>query len=241
MVKDPRKTPSRRAAAEDALQSVEEDITPEEEEKEYQDYLDGQQAELLLEQARHQAEMIVRDAAQRAQEEYSATMHRAEMEAETLRAQAVQEGRAEGARTQVETIRTCIAGLEASISAMEGSQAGFVTEYEQNLQWVALEIASKLMNKKIQTDDAEMLELVKGAVNSVSGAKWISVEVSSEMPHLLEQLTECLQTASANKKADVRPINAPYGTCLVETPEGIVDASLYKQIENLKEYFAAQQ
>ena len=147
---------------------------------------------------------------------------------------------AEGARTQIAEIRGCISRLEEKVSQLEGAQAGFVAEYEQNLKWMALEIASKVLGKRIEEDDTEMASLVKEAVNTVWGAKWITVEISDAMPGLLDLLAKNLHLADGGSRVEVHPVQAPAGTCIIDTPSGLIDASVYTQLENLKEYFAGE-
>lgn len=190
----------------------------------------------IIKKAVEQANRIINDASQRAQQEYSTILEKARQEAEQLRQQAQLEGMEKGAQSQIGEIRQCIASLEQAVSKLEGSQAGFMAEYEANLKWMALEISSKILSRRIEDDDLEMLDLVKDAVNSVGSAKWITVEVSNQMPELFDELVQSLNTADS-QRLDVRQISAPPGTCVVDTPSGIVDASVYTQIENLREYF----
>lgn len=187
--------------------------------------------------AEQQAEAILLDAAQRAQDSYLDTMRRAEVDAAALREEAVQQGRTEGIRAQVEHVRSCIAQVEQAVVRMESEQAAFQVEYEQKLKWLALEIASKVLAKKLDEDDTIMVELVRSAVSGADDAKSISVEISDSMPGLLQELQNCFVQ---NEAVEVRTVPAPAGTCRVETAEGVVDASVYTQIENLKDYFASE-
>ena len=193
-------------------------------------------AEMIIQKAVEQADRIMADAAQRAQAERAEILHRAQEEAALAKEQARQDGEREGAQSQVEEIRACIAQLELAISKLEGEQAGFVAEYEQNLKWMALEIASKVLNKRLDYSDADIADLVRGAVNTVKGANWITVQISDGAPKLLETLIQSLKIAEGGK-ITIHDIPAPPGTCIVETPESVVDASVYIQLENLKEYF----
>lgn len=188
--------------------------------------------------AEQQAEAILLDAAQRAQDSYIETLKRAEVEAQALREEAVIQGRAEGVSSKKEQIEQCVAQIEQAVIRMESEQAAFMVDYEQKLKWLALEIASKILSKKVEDNGAEMAELVQNAVSAAGSAKWVGVEVSNQMPELLGALE---QSFADNDKVEVRAIAAPPGTCRIETAAGVVDASVYTQIENMKEYFASEQ
>lgn len=193
-------------------------------------------AEMIIQKAVEQADRIIGDAQQRAQAERAEVLHRAQMEAEAAKEQARKDGAMEGARTQVDAVVQCIAQIEEAISRIEGEQAGFMAEYEQNLKWLSLEIASKVLNKRLQQNDADIAELVRGAVHAVKGADKIIVSVSDSMPRLIDVLSNSLHTAEGGK-VEVRDVPAEPGTCLIETPDAVVDASVYTQLENLKDYF----
>lgn len=209
---------------------------------EYEPFLDElDRKKEIIDDAKQQADLIVRDAARRAQENYNEILQRAAEEAQALRQSAMEDGLTNGARAQVQNVSKSVEALELAVSKLEGQQAGFMAEYENSLKTLALEIATKILHKKVETDPAEMAELVKAAVSTVGGVKWVTVEVSNEMPALLETLTNTLQTAERGPKLEVHPIAAAFGTCYLDTPGGIVDVSLYTQIENLREYFTAEQ
>ncbi|MEG0110739.1 MAG: FliH/SctL family protein [Oscillospiraceae bacterium] len=97
-------------------------------------------------------------------------------------------------------------------------------------------MAARILNKRIENDDTEMEALVKAAVNSVKNAEWIRVEIAETMTGLIDKVTQVLKQ-SDNTKVKVMGVTEPVGTCIVDTPEGRTDASVYTQLANLKEYF----
>lgn len=198
-------------------------------------------AEQILQQAREEASRIVNQATLQAQLDHDHLLAQTAAELEQIKQRAYDEafehGRADGARTQVEDVKDAIAAMELNIAKLEGEQAGFMAEYEYNLKWLAWEIASKVLGRKIEEDETEMLSLVKTAVSSVKNAQWITVEISDKMTKLIDLLTRTVRK-SGEERIDVRGITAPTGTCIIDTPDGLVDASVYKQLENLRIYFS---
>lgn len=199
------------------------------------------QAQSLLAQAQAQAELIRAQAREQAQREHDNLLIEAEQQAQTIRMQAYEQGVAEGSRAQAKAIADCISEIELAVGRLEGEQSGFIAEYESDLKWLALEIASKVLNKKLEQDDTEMLELVKVAVDSIKNAEWIAIEISEQMTGLLSRLHAELEKGNACPQVDILSRPVPIGTCMIDTPSGMIDASVFTQIENLRDYFLSEE
>lgn len=178
----------------------------------------------ILEEAVHKAEAAREEALQQAREE-----------ADRLRDEAVQEGRRQG-MTEAGARMDALSGeVVDAVSRFEGGRAAFEAEYEEHLKWLSIEIASKVLAKKVSEDDAVLAEMVDKAVQSVRSEPWIRVDVAQEMTRLIDRLTE-LYAEAAN--VEVSAVPAAPGTVQLETPSGLVDVSLRTQLENLRGYFA---
>ncbi|MDD3429682.1 MAG: FliH/SctL family protein, partial [Oscillospiraceae bacterium] len=193
--------------------------------------------EEMIAQAVQESSRILEEAHTRLQADYEAMHKQAAQEAEQARQQAYMQGRAEGLQEQKAALAQCVQALQAGIAKMEGAQASFITGYEQDLKWLAIEIAEKVLCKKISQDETEMTQLIKNAVETVKNANWLTVEVSEQMPNLITALQQELQSAANAANIDVKSICAPRGTCIIDTPEGFLDVSIDTQLENLKDYF----
>lgn len=205
---------------------------------------DRRQAKEFLENAKQEAQMILKEASARAEMEREKMLAATTEECETIRQKAFAEanetgykqGLRDGILQQQETVSAAVSSLQESISRIEGEQAGFFAEHEQNLKWLALEISGKILNARIAEDDTQMIGLVKAAISTVKKSKWITVEISEQMAGLIQKLEQELRSVG-DDKVDVRPIDAPVGVCHVDTPDGVIDASLETQLENLRLYF----
>ncbi len=191
--------------------------------------------EEVLQAAMAEAGRILEDAVHKAESQKQEKLAEIQYEAEHIRQNAAEEGRRVGMAEAMDTVRQSAAQLEQAIAAFEGERAGFEAEYEQQLRWLAIEIASKVMAKKVADDDTEMLEMVKKAVQSVRSEPWVRIEVAQEMVRLIDRLTALYE---GDGSVTVGPIPAESGTVHVETPSGVVDASLHTQLANLRDYFA---
>lgn len=192
--------------------------------------------EELIQGAMAEAGRILQDALKDAEEQKRQILEQAQAEAEQLRQQAAQQGRAEGRDTVLAEVKDAASRLEGAIAQYEGERAGYESEFEEQLKWMAIEIAGKVLAHKVAEDDSVLADMVNKAVQSVKSEPWIRVEVAQEMVRLVGRLTELYQQQA---NIEVSAIPAAPGTIQIETPSGVVDASLQTQLENLRSYFAS--
>ena len=113
-------------------------------------------------------------------------------------------------------------------------QADYFKQYADALTSFSLEIAEKVLNTAIQADPQVLGPLVQKAVSTVKNADWLSVQVSSDAPALVARLKEDLSSWAVANRVELLPGLLPLGSCVVQTPEGTVDASVSTQLANLK-------
>lgn len=191
--------------------------------------------EEIIQSAMAEAGKILQDAIRDAEAERQQILSGIEAEAQEIRRQAEEQGRQEGLLVSQEETRNIAKQVEQMIAVFEGERAGFEYEYEEQLKWMAFEIASKVLAKKIADNDAEMVEMVDKAVQGVRNEPWVRVEVSGEMTHLIERL---MALYGGSENIAVQPVHTDPGSVMIETPAGVIDASLKTQLENLRDYFA---
>ena len=199
------------------------------------DYDSDQASQMVIEKAAEHAKLTIAKAIEQAQAQREDILAQAVKEAQAIKQQAYEEGVQTGMQSKTGEINDCIKKIELAISVMEGEQAGFIAEHEENLRWLALEIAARVLNKRID-DDKEMESLVKAAIKSVKNAEWIRVEIAESMTGLIDSLTQLVKQNEGGK-VQVIGVTEPVGTCIIDTPQGRIDASVYTQLANLKEYF----
>ncbi len=194
----------------------------------------------IIAQATSEAARLIQEGHAKAQAQYNETLARAAEQIEHDRQTAREEGRQQAFAQTTQDIINCIRDIEQTLARLESAQAGFITGYEQDLKWMALEIAQKILMDTIADDEARLVPLVMAAVNSAGSAPWMTVEISERMTGLLTQLQQKIKDFSTGR-INLRLVDAPPDTCIVETPDTFFDASISQQIENLKGYFAAEQ
>lgn len=158
-------------------------------------------------------------------------------EAKEVKQTGFREGYAEGAAEKQALIESGLEKAENSLQELRAEHQRYMREYEEELKNFALEIASEIMCKHITEYGVGMLELVTRAISSVKDADWISVEVSNSMPELISMLEQELETAKNIKSnIEVVPKDLPPDACILQTSDGMIDASISTQVENLKAF-----
>ena len=193
----------------------------------------------MVQKAVAEASRILSEAHDKAQSDYLDLMANGEQQIEAEREKARQEGFTEGMRTQMENVRACIRALENAVAEIEGRQEVYFMEAEADLKWLALAIADKIMCARCEADETAILPLIKQAMAGVKNAKWLSIEISKDAKTLLERLQDDIAKADP-ERVRIETVDAPQGTCRIATPEGFIDASIYRQLENLRQYFESQ-
>lgn len=196
-----------------------------------------ERAEQMVTQAQMQAQAIYQQAQEQGNKEKMSIIQQAQYEAAQIRQRAYEEGLkkgiADGYAEKTAAISECICNLENVIPMLEGKLEGFLFEYEENLQYAVLEIAEKVLNHAIEEDELEMLDLVRGAVNSVRDEQWLDVQLSRDSLELIDRLE---REFAPLDNVTVVPQNVPVGSCIIDMPNGKLDASVYAQLRNIKEY-----
>lgn len=172
--------------------------------------------------------------------ECDALLSQAQRDASSLREQARQEGYQAGHGEVTERVNGVISELGELMNAIAESQQTYFADYAKELKYLSLEIAAKIIGRAIDEDKAAMADLVRQAVSTVKGAEWISVEVSDRIAGLVGQLTEEFSIQYPSRQIEVVGSNIPDDHCIIKTSDGILDASLPVQLQNLRDIFASE-
>lgn len=191
----------------------------------------------LEEQARQKAEELAQRILQTAKAEREKLLEQTQAEAARLREEARQEAYRAAYEEKRGELSGKLAELDRLMDQLQRDHRDFLQQYREGLSGLALEIAQKLLDESILAHQELMKPLVQKAVSSVKNAEWISVQVSDRLPGLAEELKKELTGRGGLPPVDVLSGDVPAGSCIVHTPEGIVDASVSTQLENLKTLF----
>ena len=134
-------------------------------------------------------------------------------------------------------LRECVANVQQAMDELVRAQQKFMADYTDELKYMAVDIAEKMIFEKIQEDDLILERLVMQTVSAVKNADWVDVEVSERLVGLIDQINKELEKPEFEGKAHVFPIAGTDGVCRVVTNEGAVVSSIEAQAENLRRAF----
>lgn len=189
--------------------------------------------ERMTREAKEQAEETAQRVLQSAGAERARLLEQAQAEAGRIREEARQQAYQDTLRQKEGEITARLGELDRLMDQLRRDQDDFLRQYQEGLFALSLEIAQKVLDEAVMADAALMRPLVQKAVASVKNAEWISVQVSSRLPGLVEALKKDLAGRPDLPRTDVEAAELPPGGCVVQTPEGIIDASVDTQLNNL--------
>lgn len=209
-------------------------------------------SEGLLRRARQQADDLSAQIMARTNAECAKIREQALAEAEqikedarkegvAIREQAKQAGHQDGIVEKAEEIAGCMGEVLTCLDQLLEEHQRYEERYEKEIASFAIDIAEKVLLDEINRDSLCLRNLARQAVRGIRNVDWISVEVSSALPDLVAKLeTELAKVGRREEgepRVEVTGADLPPGGCIIQTPEGIVDASLATQLRNLREMF----
>lgn len=159
----------------------------------------------------------------------------AQEKAEALREAARRDGYRDAREEKAREISGSLARVEQVLAELNDRQDQFFAAYEQELESLAIAVAEKILAHAVERDPAQMADLVMQAVGSVKTDDWITVELSDQLPELAGYLQKEYAEYLDRRQIELAMEDAPKGTCIVQTPTGITDASIATQLGNLRD------
>ena len=202
------------------------------------------QAELILNQAREEAEQILAQARQRA-----------EAEQEEIRAGARDEGYREGyAQGIAKAMDDSIRDREATAARLEQEVQAFlekaslareemILQSQDELLELCLSIAEKVVRVSLRSSSEVVVRMIQTATERMKRQEWVHIYISGcdarQLAKISPALTSTLGALSQHIK--VVPMgDDESGTCIVETPEEIADASVSTQMSKIRDVLQDQ-
>lgn len=107
---------------------------------------------------------------------------------------------------------------------------------EKNMLMLAIDIAKQIIGDALEKDDKAYMELAYKALKMVHGQKKILLKVNSkDLPYILKNKDELLSRLKGID--DIQIVEDEYldrGSCIIDTGNGVIDASVKSQIEKIE-------
>jgi flagellar assembly protein FliH len=197
------------------------------------------QADQILREARRQADEILTKASQEAETQAAAAR-------EAAREVGYQEGYAQGAADAAQEVKH---QREEQAAALETDVKKFLEqatvtlerkmdEQEEDLKDLALTVAEKVVCVSLKSSSEVIGRMIQTAIDKRKRKEWVRIYISECDAKSLTQIPPSLASALSALSDRVRIIPVAEdepGTCIIEMPDEIVDASASTQMNNLRE------
>ena len=189
------------------------------------------QAEEILAQARAQGEEEARQAREEAHDEgyrqgYGEGLSQARVEARQQQEQWQQE--------QGEQIRQCLEKVSLAREELIHQTRGELCD-------LTIAIAEKIIHISLKSSREVIERMIQGATEKLKRREWVHIYVSGGDIKTLAQISPELMSSLAVISDHIKIIpmaDDEPGTCIVEMPDEIIDASVSTQLSNIREILA---
>ena len=235
---EPAPEPESAAAPEEMPEQEEAAEKPAEPKKETPVHYAQLQAELILNQAREEAQKLLEQAREQAMSEQ-----------EEIRAGARDEGYREGyAQGIAKAMDDSVRDREATAARLEKEVQRFLEkaslareemllQTRDELLELCLSVAEKVVRVSLKSSSEVIVRMIQTATERMRRQEWVHIYIAGcdarQLSKISPALTSTLSALSQHIKV-VPMEDDESGTCIVETPEEIVDASVSTQMSNIR-------
>ena len=237
------------ADAEELALMLEEIITDPESEQEMETESEPEEELAPIDQTAQQVEAMLREAERQAAEILEKAREAAKLEAEEIYRTAQEEGREEGYLAGVaQAMEEGRLHQEQTAARMQDEvekfleQAGIALDRQldenlNELRDLAIAIAEKVVCISLRSSTEIIGRMVQAALDKRKHREWIHIYISESDARRMGQIPATLTAAVAGLSDRVRIIpmaDDDSGTCVIEMPDEIIDASASTQLGNIR-------
>jgi flagellar assembly protein FliH len=170
-----------------------------------------------------------------------AALARAESDADTLRAQAREQGLLEGREEALAALAPGVEALSQAVEAVRADQYARAERLERHAVDLALFLAEKVIGSALAVDPERVVEAVRGALRGLVERERVTVLVNPADLELVRAAIGGVVAAMGGiEHCDVQAERrVGRGGAVVRTPDGDVDASLDAKLERAREVVTA--
>lgn len=196
------------------------------------------QADTLLQQAQEQAERIIAEAKQAAESEVAIIQRHA---AEEGYSQGYAEGRAKGEEEALaltrESAQKAIGDVQRFLNQAAQTRDREIDALRGELLDVAVAVAEKVIHVSLKSSDEIIKRMILSATEKLKRREWVQIYVADCDMKGMAQADPVFVNALSSLSDHVKIVpmrEAEAGTCIVEMPDEIIDASASTQLENIR-------
>ncbi len=198
-----------------------------------------EEAKRLLEEATKQADAL---------------LAKAKEEAEQIREEAQKEGYDTGyAKGEEEGYQVAYTKVEETVGAeteaflqdlkrltqeVAQQKQDILYQYQNDLKDVAVAVAEKVVQVSLKSSGEIIERMIISATERLKTKEWVKIYVSKSDAQMMLEADKDLVASLSHLSEHIKVIvmnNEKQGTCIIECPDEIIDASVNTQMENIKE------
>ncbi len=200
--------------------------------------------------AREKAQEIIDSAKLQAEE----ILKKAKQEAQEIKEDALRNGRLEGYKAGVEKGREeaykeikdtegiksieYLNEIKSVINSLSDEKEKILAQYKMSLVDIAITVAEKVIQVSLKTSGEIIERMIVSATERLASKEWVKIYISkTDAEMMIEGGLDIIHTLS-NLSDNIKVIpmeKENQGTCIIEFPDEILDASANTQVENIRE------
>lgn len=200
-----------------------------------------------------QAEAIVNSARTQAEELKTKAMDEARRELDQIREGARQEGYREGYargmagameenhRYREEQAARMAQELKQALEKLSQARTDLMESTQDDMRNLAIAVAEKVVRVSLKSSSGVIARMIQGATEKLKRREWVHIYIAGcdakGIASVAPQLTMSLAALSDHIKL-VPMSEEESGTCIIETPDAIIDASASTQFSNIRAMLA---
>lgn len=191
----------------------------------------------LLETARQQAEKVIRTAQEEAALAVTEGREQAKQIHQKAQQQGWQDGYDQGVRQAEEEYTGRLEEANSIVQKAFRERQEIISGSEDEIVQLAMAVARKVISNELVVNPDSILEIVKKAILKVTDREEVTVRVNPEnLDTTINSQDEISQSVKGIRKFKVlSDISVAPGGCVVETPNGNVDARIERQLDEIEQ------
>lgn len=196
-----------------------------------------EEVERIYVRAKQRSEQTAARILEEAYAERDRIVRTAEEDRVRTRERAREQGYEEGLYQAAQKISGDIENISAEVRNLKASMEDAREELAGKMVALSLDMAEKILHKKLEEDDMAMEQLALDVIRSEKEKKKMVLTVSDRTGGLIEALEEELEPVRERYQSTIKIKSADgqEGICRLDIPEGIIEASVFSQLDNLRE------
>ena len=111
-------------------------------------------------------------------------------------------------------------------------------QYKNDLKDVAIAVAEKVVQVSLRSSGEIIERMIVSATERLKTKEWVKIYISKSDAQMMLEADRDLVASLSHLSEHIKVIvmnNEKQGTCIIECPDEIIDASVSTQVENIKE------